>query len=110
MLADVIDHIEFKTDLQTDGLTMSIYSVLMVAGAPIYNAVFSAILSVSGYNQNAVAEGVSQGVAAQNAISISYIWVETVAYTVCAVLIFLWTVEKGLLKEQSAIAARKAGN
>ncbi len=107
MLADVIDHIEFKTGLRTDGLTMSIYSALLVAGTPICNAIFSGILSASGYNQNAALEGVAQTASAQAAISISYIWVETVCYAICAVLIFLWTVEKDLPEEQAAIAARK---
>lgn len=106
MLADVIDHIEFKTGLRTEGLTMSIYSALMVAGTPICNAIFSAILSASGYNQDAAAQGVAQTTATQTAISISYIWVETVCYAVCAVLIFLWTVEKNLPQEQAAIAER----
>ena len=107
MLADVIDHIEFKTNIRTDGLTMSIYSVLMVAGTPICNAVFSGILSASGYNQNAAAEGVVQAASAQAAISISYIWVETVCYAICALLIFLWTVERDLPAEQETIAQRK---
>lgn len=107
MLADVIDHIEYETGLRTDGLTMSVYSALMVAGTPICNAIFSAILSASGYNQDAVAQGVAQTAATQVAISISYIWVETVCYAICALLIFLWTVEKTLPEEQAAIAARK---
>ena len=107
MLADVIDHIEFKSNIRTDGLTMSIYSALMVAGTPICNAIFSGILSASGYNQNAAAQGAAQAAAAQTAISISYIWVETVCYAICALLIFLWTVEKNLPEEQAAIAARK---
>ncbi len=107
MLADVIDHIEFKTNIRTDGLTMSIYSALMVAGTPICNAVFSGILSASGYNQNAAAEGVVQAASAQAAISISYIWVETVCYAICALLIFLWTVERDLPAEQETIAQRK---
>ena len=54
MLADVIDHIEWKTGLRTDGLTMSIYSSLMVAASPVMNAVFSAILNMVGYDQNLV--------------------------------------------------------
>lgn len=107
MLADVIDHIEFKTGLRTDGLTMSVYSALMVAGTPVCNAIFSAILSASGYNQDAAAQGVAQTTTVQTAISISYIWVETVCYAICALLIFLWTVEKNLPQEQAAIAARK---
>lgn len=48
-----------------------------------------------------------QSAVAQSAISISYIWVETVGYAVCALLIFLWTVEKHLPEEQAAIAVRK---
>ena len=109
MLADVIDHIEFKSGMRTDGLTMSIYSSIMVAGTPICNSIFSAILNVSGYVQDAdVALGTAaQSQTVQNAISVSYIWVETIAYAVCAVLIFLFTVEKNLPEEQAQIAARK---
>lgn len=108
LLADVIDHIEFKRGIRTDGLTMSIYSSIMVGGTPICNAIFSALLNISCYNQNAdVAMGVlGQSAAAQQAISASYIWVETVAYALCAGLIFFFTIEKDLPKEQAEIAAR----
>lgn len=53
MLADVIDHVEFKSGLRTDGLTMSIYSCIMVAATPICNSILSAILNATGYNQAA---------------------------------------------------------
>ena len=110
LLADVIDHIEYKSRIRTDGLTMSIYSSIMVAGTPICNAIFSAILNGSGYNQNAdVALGTAaQSAAAQSAISVSYIWVETAAFAVCALLISLFTIEKDLPREQEAIARRTA--
>lgn len=112
LLADVIDHIEYKKEIRTDGLTMSIYSSIMVAGTPVCNAIFSAVLKMSGYDQNAdVALGLlGQMQAAKTAISVSYIWVETVAYVVCAVLIFFFTIEKHLPEEQEAIAARKNAN
>ncbi|MDO4284851.1 MAG: MFS transporter [Eubacteriales bacterium] len=108
LLADVIDHIEFKSGLRTDGLTMSIYSSIMVAGTPVCNAIFSAILNGCGYNQNAdVALGTAgQTALVQSAISVSYIWVETIAYVVCAALIFFFTIEKDLPQEQQAIAQR----
>ena len=54
MLADVIDHVELKSGIRTDGLTMSIYSSLMVAATPICNAIISAILKASGYDQSAI--------------------------------------------------------
>ncbi len=112
MLADVIDHIEFKSGIRTDGLTMSIYSSLMVAATPIMNAVFMALLGGSGYvapPEGEVVEAITQSAATQGTITLSYIWIETVAYAVCAVLIFLFTVEKNLPEEQKAIAERNSG-
>ena len=107
MLADVIDHIEWKTGLRTDGLTMSIYSSLMVAASPVMNAVFSAILNAVGYDQNLVVGTGMQSALAQTGISVSYIWIETVAYAVCAVLLFLFVhVENNLKAEQAEIEKR----
>ena len=107
MLADVIDHIEYKSGIRTDGLTMSIYSSLMVAATPICNAILSAVLGKAGYDQSAIVGQTLQPTVVQGAISASYIWVETIGFAVCAVLIFLWTVEKNLPEEQAAIQARK---
>lgn len=108
MLADVIDHIEFKNNIRTDGLTMSIYSALMVAGTPVMNAVFMALLSAVGYvAPNAAGTVTAQTANVEAAIGISYIWIETAAYALCALLISMWTVEKNLPEEQAAIAARK---
>ncbi len=96
LIADVIDHIENKRHIRTDGLTMSIYSSIMVAATPICNAIFSALLAGAGYDQNAdTALGLAgQSLSAKSAISVSYIWIETIAYLICAVLIFLFTIEK----------------
>jgi GPH family glycoside/pentoside/hexuronide:cation symporter len=98
MLADVIDLIEYKHGIRTDGLTMSIYSSLMVAATPVCNAIFSAILGVSGYDQAAdVALGAAaQAVGVRAAISVSYIWIEAIAYAICAVMILFFTVESEL--------------
>lgn len=112
MLADVIDHVEYKSGIRTDGLTMSIYSSIMVAATPICNSIFSAVLNASGYLQSAdVSLGTSaQSAAVKSAISVSYIWIETIAYGICAVLIFLFTIEKELPQEQEVIAARHRKN
>ena len=111
MLADVIDHIEYTRGIRTDGLTMSVYSALMVAATPVCNAIFSGILNASGYDQSAdvALNTLGQSAAVNTAISVSYIWVETAAYALCAVLVFLWTVEKNLPAEQAAIVERKKG-
>lgn len=111
MLADVIDHVEYKNRIRTDGLTMSIYSSLMVAATPICNAIFSGLLNSSGYIQENQEELVKLGTAAQpaaaqSAISIAYIWIETGAYILCAILILFFTIEKNLKAEQAEIAKR----
>jgi GPH family glycoside/pentoside/hexuronide:cation symporter len=107
MLADVIDHIEYKSGIRTDGLTMSIYSSLMVAASPIGTAIMNALLTAGGFNPG-IAFGESvQSASAKTALSISYIWIETIAYAICAVLIFFFTVEKNLKSEQEEIAKRK---
>ena len=108
MLADVIDHVEFTSKIRTDGLTMSIYSALMVAGTPICNAIFMAMLGAVGYvAPDAAGTVTAQAVNVRVAIGVSYIWIETVAYALCALLIFLWRVEKDLPAEQRAISERK---
>ena len=94
MLADVIDHIETKNNIRTDGLTMSIYSSIMVAGTPICNAILSAVLNTSGYDQTLVVGEAIQSAAAKMAITGCYIWTETIAFGLCAVLLVLWNVEK----------------
>lgn len=109
MPSDVIYHIEYKNRIRTDRLTMSIYSSIMVAGTPVCNAIFSAILKSNGYNMFAdVALGTAgQSAAVQAAITACYIWVETGAYILGAILIFFWTVEKDLPGEQEEIASRR---
>ena len=107
MLADVIDHIEYKTGLRTDGLTMSIYSSLMVAASPIGTSILNALLTAFGFDQTLVfGEGV-QSASAKMALSVSYIWIETVCYGICALLILGFTVEKNLKSEQEEIKKRK---
>ena len=94
MLADVIDHIEYKTGIRTDGLTMSIYSSLMVAATPIGGAIMQALNAMLDIGM---------------ASSINYIWIETFAYAIAAALVLVFTVEKNLAQEQKEIAARKQG-
>ncbi len=105
MLADVIDHIEYKCGIRTDGLTMSLYSSVAVAATPICNAFFMAILGWAGYDQSGAAA--AQSGVVQSAITVSYIWVESIAYILCAVLILFFTVERNLPAEQAAIQARR---
>lgn len=92
MISDALDHIEAKKGFRCDGLTMSIYSSIMVAATPIGQAIFNGI---SGSGTNAAA------------VSVSYIWIETIAYGLCAALMIFFAVEKGLPDDQAAIKQRQ---
>ena len=92
MIADSIDHIEAKSGVRTSGFTMSIYSSIMVASGPIAQGIFNGI-TVSGTN--------SIG------ITISYIWIETIAYGLCAVILLFFGVEKFIKVDQQTILARQ---
>ncbi len=92
MIADVLDHLEAKHGFRCDGFTMSIYSSIMAASAPIATGIFNAI---------------SNGGANATANTVSYIWIETVAYGVCGVLMLFFLVEKFLKDDKVAILERQ---
>ena len=92
MLADVLDHLEAKHGFRCDGFTMSIYSSIMAAATPIATGIFNAVSS-GGTNSAAV--------------TVSYIWVETIAYIVCAVLMIFFYVEKFSKDDRTAILERQ---
>lgn len=92
MISDSLDHIEAKHGFRCDGFTMSIYSSIMVSATPVGQAIFNGI---SGSGTNAAA------------ITVSYIWIETIAYAFCGALIIFFAVEKYLAKDHSAIKERQ---
>ena len=49
LFADGLDHIEWKSGIRCDGVSMSIYNIIVVAVVGIVTAVFNAINSGSGY-------------------------------------------------------------
>lgn len=92
MIADVLDHLEAKHGFRCDGFTMSIYSSIMAASAPVATGLFN-LISGSG--------------SIEAANTISYIWIETVAYGACAVLMLFFFVEKFIKDDRAAILERQ---
>ena len=88
MISDSLDHIEAKHGFRCDGFTMSIYSSIMVASTPIAMGIFNGI-SQSGKNSTGVI--------------VSYIWIETAAYALGAVVLLFFIVEKFLKEDQKKI-------
>lgn len=110
MIADMLDHMEAKNGFRCDGFTMSIYSSLMVASTPIMSAVLMGVLNSIGYDSVALETAVEAGTVdavTRNSITACYVWVETIAYALAGILLILFTVEKGLKKDQETIKARQ---
>ena len=78
MVSDCLDHIEAQTGLRCDGLTMSVYGSLIVAANCAAAAFFN---GASNAGSNTVV------------ISASYIWIETVAFAFCAVILRLFRID-----------------
>lgn len=92
MLSDVLDHLEAKHGFRCDGLTMSIYSAIMAATGPLSLGVFNAITNNGGNS---------------TMVTVSYIWIETVVYVVCAVMMIFFIVEKYLKGDREQILERQ---
>ena len=111
MISDMLDHMEARNGFRCDGFTMSVYSSIMVASTPIMTAVFNAILGGVNYDaaafQTAIETGVGISGGAISAINWSYVWIETVAYAVCAIILAFFIVERFLKKDQETIKARQ---
>jgi GPH family glycoside/pentoside/hexuronide:cation symporter len=114
MISDMLDHMEAKNGFRCDGFTMSVYSSLMVASTPVMTAIFNALLGGIHYNAEAFQLAVETGVGigtiskgATAAITVSYVWIETIAYAVCAVLLIFFVVEKNLKADQLKIRERQ---
>ena len=77
----------------------------MVAATPICNAIIRAILKASGYDQSAIVGETVQSAVTQSAITISYIWVETFSYALCAILLLFWSVENIVQRKRTVSLA-----
>ena len=49
LFADGLDHIEWKSGIRCDGVSMSIYNIIAVTIVGVATAVFNALLSLTGY-------------------------------------------------------------
>ena len=90
MIADSLDHIEAKCGFRCDGLVMSIYSSIMIASTPVAQGITSAL----------VGTGTTGTV-------IAYIWIETVCYSLGAIILLFFNVEKFLKKDRETVFARQ---
>lgn len=107
MIADVLDHVEAKQGFRCDGFTMSIYSAIMIAAVPVCVGIYNGLMGGAGFVAPGDGEWIAQPEAVYSVVTVSYIWVETIAYAVCAVLMFFFGVERHLQEDNRTIRERQ---
>ena len=111
LFADVLDHLEWKHNFRCDGIAMSIYNIIAVTSVGIVTGLFNMLLSKSGYVAPSLVNGETvaalQNVATKNAITFSFVGLETITAVILIVILAFINVEKHIDKEQEEIKARK---
>ena len=111
LFADVLDHLEWKHNFRCDGIAMSIYNIIAVTSVGIVTGLFNMLLSKSGYVAPSLVNGETvaavQSVATKNAITFSFVGLESITAIILIVILAFINVEKHINKEQAEIKARK---
>lgn len=111
LFADVLDHLEWKNNFRCDGIAMSIYNIIAVTSVGIVTGLFNMLLSKSGYVAPSLVNGETvaavQSAATKNAITFSFVGLETITAIILIIILAFINVEKHIDKEQAEIKARK---
>lgn len=111
LFADVLDHLEWKHNFRCDGIAMSIYNIIAVTSVGIVTGLFNMLLSKCGYVAPSLINGETvaavQNVATKNAITFSFVGLETITAIILIIILAFINVEKHIDKEQAEIKARK---
>ena len=107
MLADAMDHVEWKSGFRVDGLTMSLYTIIFTVAAGLAQGLFNLGLNAFGYVPPA-ADGswIEQTQAVKNYFVFGYQGLYGIAMIVLFVLFWFFDVEKHLPQIQADIVAR----
>lgn len=113
LFADVLDHIEWKHRFRCDGLSTSIYTIIITVCAGLANGIFNLCIAKSGYIAPEYIEATKETVAAvqneatQNVFIFFFVGLEIFTGLILAFMLRFLNVEKNIQKEQDEIKARK---
>lgn len=94
LFADVLDHLEAVNGFRVDGVSMSVYNLIMTVVNGLAVAVFNFFYDQSGLGTKAVS-------------SFFFLGFEIIAHGILIILMSFLTVEKNIVEEQKCIAERK---
>ena len=113
LFADVLDHIEWKHRFRCDGLSTSIYTIILTVCAGLANGIFNLCIAKTGYIAPEYIEATKETVAAvqnaatQNIFTFFFVGLEIFTGLILAFMLRFLNVEKNIQKEQDEIKARK---
>ena len=108
VLADALDHVEWKCGYRCDGFSSSVYSIILTVAAGIGMGIINWGLSATGYVPPA-ADGswVEQTQAVKSFLIFGTFGLQAIATVVNTVLFFMMDLEKKLPKIHEELAARR---
>ena len=112
LFADVLDHMEWKNEFRCDGLAMSIYNIIAVAGVGVCTGIFNMMLASAGYvapflNEAGETVAAVQSQAVQSTITFAFVGLEVITAIILVVVLAFLNVEKDIDKKQAEIKARR---
>lgn len=111
LFADTLDHVEWKSGFRCDGLAMSVYNMIAVAMSGICTGIFNWLLSQAGYvapHLDAAGNLIAvQSQEVKDAITFSFVGLETLTSGILIILLIFLTVEKNIAKKQAEMKVRR---
>ena len=110
LMADTLDYIECEQNVRADGLTASMFSIVMTISVGISQGLFNLGLTTTGYEApHLISEGVYniQNAAAQSFITFAYVGIPMICLIAMAVIMFFFKVELHLPRIHDELTARR---
>lgn len=111
LFADTLDHLEWKADIRCDGVAMSVYNIIAVAGVGFCTGIFNLLLAKTGYAapvlENGATVALAQNEAVKGFITFSFVGLEVFTGIILFALLMFLNVEKDITAKQAEIRARR---
>ena len=116
LLADVLDHLEWRFGYRTDGLVASVNSIIVTVVAGVTSGIINLCLARSGYKapdfiaKTGETVGYVQNAATQNVFIFFFLGLEVITAIVLVILLWPLDIESRIKGEQAEIEARNAAD
>ena len=110
LMADTLDYIEYDKGLRADGLTASVFTIVMTVSVGIGQGIFNMGLAMAGYQspvQNAEGIWNVQNASARGFITFAYIAIPLICLTVMAIIMIFLNVEDRLPMVHEKLTERR---